>query len=399
MTTDSVNTRELILEILLEVTERGQYSHLVIRSVLEKYQYLDKRERAFLTRVAEGTIQRQIELDYILDQFSKVKVRKMKPVIRAILRMGLDQLTYPKESVDAVKAWSVCYSMPEWIVAQWIGDYGKERTKEILAASLLEAPITVRTNLERITPEALAERFKEEGVTAVPLDTEKYPGLSYAYTIFGFDHLNGLSSFQEGLFYVQDISSMMVAEYAAPKEGDHCIDVCAAPGGKSIHLAEKLRGTGHVEARDVSEQKVALIDENIKRCRLTNITAKCQDATVLDEASVRTADVLIADLPCSGLGVLRRKTDIKYRMNPEGEESLVALQRQILSVVCEYVKPGGTLIYSTCTIHAAENEENARWFEQTHPEFALDTMRQMFPEEHLGDGFFIAKFKRKQDNG
>ena len=444
MTTDSVNTRELILEILLEVTERGQYSHLVIRSVLEKYQYLDKRERAFLTRVAEGTIQRQIELDYILDQFSKVKVENeagdprhsqdgripaeiygqctgirrlqrggkacvkkkgfgqlsgfVNGVLRGVSR-SLDQLTYPEESADAVKAWSVCYSMPEWIVAQWIGDYGKERTKEILAASLLEAPITVRTNLERITPEALAERFKEEGVTAVPLDTEKYPGLSYAYTIFGFDHLNGLSSFKEGLFYVQDISSMMVAEYAAPKEGDHCIDVCAAPGGKSIHLAEKLKGTGHVEARDISEQKVALIDENIKRCRLTNITAKCQDATVLDEASVRTADVLIADLPCSGLGVLRRKTDIKYRMNPEGEESLVALQRQILSVVCEYVKPGGTLIYSTCTIHTAENEGNARWFEQTHPEFALDTMRQMFPEEHLGDGFFIAKFKRKQDNG
>ena len=444
MTTDSVNTRELILEILLEVTEKGQYSHLVIRSVLDKYQYLDKRERAFLTRVAEGTIQRQIELDYILDQFSKVKVRKMKPVIRAILRMGvyqlkymdsvpasaacneavklakkkgvgqlsgfvngvlrgvsrsLDQFTYPEESVDAVKAWSVRYSMPDWIVAQWIGDYGKERTKEILAASLLEAPITVRTNLERITPEALAERFKEEGVTAVPLDTEKYPGLSYAFTISGFDHLNGLSSFKEGMFYVQDISSMMVAEYAAPKEGDYCIDVCAAPGGKSIHLAEKLRGTGHVEARDVSEQKVALIDENIKRCQLTNITAKCQDATVLDEASAGTADVLIADLPCSGLGVLRRKTDIKYRMNPEGEESLVALQRQMLSVVCGYVKPGGTLIYSTCTIHAAENEENARWFEQTHPEFTLDVMQQMFPEEQLGDGFFIAKFKRKQDNG
>ena len=287
MTTDSVNTRELILEILLEVTERGQYSHLVIRSVLEKYQYLDKRERAFLTRVAEGTIQRQIELDYILDQFSKVKVRKMKPVIRAILRMGvyqlkymdsvpasaacneavklakkkgfgqlsgfvngvlrgvsrgLDQLTYPKESVDAVKAWSVCYSMPEWIVAQWIGDYGKERTKEILAASLLEAPITVRTNLERITPEALAERFKEEGVTAVPLDTEKYPGLSYAYTIFGFDHLNGLSSFKEGLFYVQDISSMMVAEYAAPKEGDHCIDVLCGAGRQEHSSCGKVKG-------------------------------------------------------------------------------------------------------------------------------------------------------------
>ena len=442
--TTKVNERALVLEMLLAVNEEGQYSHLVLRDVLDKYQYLGKQERAFLTRLMEGTLERQLTLDYVIDQFSKTRVKKMKPLIRNLMRMSvyqimymdsvpdsavcneavklakkkgfgqlsgfvngvlrgvsrsLDQLTYPEESADAVKAWSVCYSMPEWIVAQWIGDYGKERTKEILAASLLEAPITVRTNLERITPEALAERFKEEGVTAVPLDTEKYPGLSYAYTIFGFDHLNGLSSFKEGLFYVQDISSMMVAEYAAPKEGDHCIDVCAAPGGKSIHLAEKLKGTGHVEARDISEQKVALIDENIKRCRLTNITAKCQDATVLDEASVRTADVLIADLPCSGLGVLRRKTDIKYRMNPEGEESLVALQRQILSVVCEYVKPGGTLIYSTCTIHTAENEGNARWFEQTHPEFALDTMRQMFPEEHLGDGFFIAKFKRKQDNG
>ena len=439
-----INLREIILGALMDIVEEEQYSHIVLKDVLEKYQYLDKRDRAFITRVTEGTLENMLQMDYIIERFSKVKVENMKPVIRNILRMsvyqlkymdsvpasaacneavklakkkgfgqlsgfvngvlrsvsrGLDQLTYPKESVDATKAWSVRYSMPEWIVAQWIGDYGKERTKEILAASLLEAPITVRANLERITPEALAERFKEEGVTAVPLDTEKYPGLSYAYTIFGFDHLNGLSSFQEGLFYVQDISSMMVAEYAAPKEGDHCIDVCAAPGGKSIHLAEKLKGTGHVEARDISEQKVALIDENIKRCRLTNITAKCQDATVLDEASVRTADVLIADLPCSGLGVLRRKTDIKYRMNPEGEESLVALPRQILSVVCEYVKPGGTLIYSTCTIHAAENEENARWFEQTHPEFTLDVMRQMFPEEHLGDGFFIAKFKRKQDNG
>ena len=439
-----INLREIILGALMDIVEEEQYSHIVLKDVLEKYQYLDKRDRAFITRVTEGTLENMLQMDYIIERFSKVKVENMKPVIRNILRMsvyqlkymdsvpasaacneavklakkkgfgqlsgfvngvlrgvsrGLDQLTYPKESVDAVKAWSVRYSMPEWIVAQWIGDYGKERTKEILAASLLEAPITVRANLERITPEALAERFKEEGVTAVPLDTEKYPGLSYVFTISGFDHLNGLSSFQEGLFYVQDISSMMVAEYAAPKEGDCCIDVCAAPGGKSIHLAEKLRGTGHVEARDVSEQKVALIDENIKRCQLMNITAKCQDATVLDEASVRTADVLIADLPCSGLGVLRRKTDIKYRMNPEGEGSLVALQRQMLSVVCEYVKPGGTLIYSTCTIHAAENEENARWFEQTHPEFTLDVMRQMFPEEQLGDGFFIAKFKRKQDNG
>ena len=440
MTTDSVNTRELILEILLEVTERGQYSHLVIRSVLEKYQYLDKRERAFLTRVAEGTIQRQIELDYILDQFSKVKVRKMKPVIRAILRMGvyqlkymdsvpasaacneavklakkkgfgqlsgfvngvlrgvsrgLDQLTYPKESVDAIKAWSVRYSMPEWIVAQWIGDYGKERTKEILAASLLEAPITVRANLERITPEALAERFKEEGVTAVPLDTEKYPGLSYAYTIFGFDHLNGLSSFKEGLFYVQDISSMMVAETVAPKKDSYIIDVCAAPGGKSVHLAEKLGGTGMVEARDLTEYKTDLIRQNIARHQLSNMRAVQMDATVLDEASIGKADVVIADLPCSGLGVMRRKTDIKYKMTLQTEQELVSLQRNMLETVCQYVKVGGTLLYSTCTMDKMENEDNVTWFLKQHPQFELVKMQQIFPQKTYGDGFFLAKLQKK----
>ena len=439
MTTDSVNTRELILEILLEVTERGQYSHLVIRSVLEKYQYLDKRERAFLTRVAEGTIQRQIELDYILDQFSKVKVRKMKPVIRAILRMGvyqlkymdsvpasaacneavklakkkgfgqlsgfvngvlrgvsrgLDQLTYPKESVDAVKAWSVRYSMPEWIVAQWIGDYGKERTKEILAASLLEAPITVRANLERITPEALAERFKEEGVTAVPLDTEKYPGLSYAYTIFGFDHLNGLSSFKEGLFYVQDISSMMVAEYAAPKEGDHCIDVCAAPGGKTLAVAERMNNTGKIYASDIYKRKLNIIEAEAKRLGIKNIETKAWDATRIDSSMVQKADRVLVDVPCSGLGVVRKKPEIKYKKRTEEIDLLPRKQLEILSASAEYVKPGGIIIYSTCTINPYENQRVIASFLKKNTKFKKEEAVQLLPNINGTDGFFICKMRK-----
>lgn len=434
--TDSVNTRELILGILMEVTREQNYSHLVIRSVLEKYQYLDKKERAFITRVSEGTIQRMIELDYIIDQFSKVKVNKMKPVIRNILRMSVYQLkymdsvpasaacneavklarkkgfgslsgfvngvlrnitrnltavTYPDEKKEPVRALSVCYSMPEWIVEQWLEDYGKERTEAVLGAFLTEAPLTIRTNQSRITPEELKGRLEAEGALVEPLDEKKYPGLSYAFAISGFDHLNGLAAFREGLFYVQDISSMMVAEYADPKEGAVCIDVCGAPGGKSIHLAEKLLGTGHVEARDLTDYKVGLIRENIEKYRLTNITAKRWDATVFDPASVGQADVLIADLPCSGLGVLRKKTDIKYRMSEAQQEELVALQRSILDTVASYVKTGGTLIYSTCTIHRAENEENVGWFTERHPEFSLVEMKQIFPEEKLGDGFFLAK--------
>ena len=189
---------------------------------------------------------------------------------------------------------------------------------------------------------------------------------------------------------------MLVAEWAKPKAGDVCIDVCAAPGGKSIHIAEKLNGTGMVEARDLSEGKVALIRENIARCQLSNVRAKQWDATVLDEEARESADIVIADVPCSGLGVLRKKSDIKYRMSVEAEEELVRLQREIVQTVAHYVKPGGTLIYSTCTIHRAENEDNVAWFLEQNPQFELERMQQIFPEETLGDGFFLARLVRAE---
>lgn len=439
--TDSVNTRELALGVLMEVTEGGSYSHLVLRLVLEKHQYLTKQERAFLTRLAEGTIQRMLELDYILDRFSKVKVKKMKPVIRNILRLGVYQLKYmdavpasaacneavklakkkgfaslggfvngvlrsvgrdlrgipyPDEAREPVKALSVRYSIPEWLTAQWLTEYGMEQTRRMMQAFLNDAPLTIRTNLGRTTPGELQKRLAEEGVTATPVDGEKYPGLSYAFAISGVDYLYGLASFREGLFYVQDLSSMLVAEWAAPKAGDVCIDVCAAPGGKSIHIAEKLNGTGMVEARDLSEGKVALIRENITRCQLSNVRAKQWDATVLDEGVRESADIVIADVPCSGLGVLRKKSDIKYRMSVEAEEELVRLQREIVRTVAHYVKPGGTLLYSTCTIHRAENEDNVAWFLEQNPQFELERMQQIFPEETLGDGFFLARLVRTE---
>lgn len=437
--TDNVNTRELILGILMEVTKEGGYSHQVIRAVLDKYQYLDKKERAFITRVSEGTIQTMIELDYIINQDSKVKVNKMKPVIRNILRMSvyqlkymdavpesaacneavklarkkgfaslsgfvngvlrnisrnLDQTAYPDETTHTMEYLSVRYSVPEWIAAQWVRDYGMEQTKALLAAFLQEAPVTIRTNLLKITPDALEERLKKEGVTAVRIHREDTPELDYAFLITGFDHLNALESFREGLFYVQDISSMMVAEWADPREGDHIIDVCAAPGGKSIHLAEKMHGTGSIEARDLTDYKVGLIEENIARHGLSNVKAGRGDATEYDESARESADLVIADLPCSGLGVLRKKTDIKYRMTEEGEKELVKLQRDILDQVCSYVKAGGTLLYSTCTIDRMENEENVAWFLEKHTEYTLLRMQQIFPGETYGDGFFLAKLKK-----
>lgn len=428
-----VNTRDLVVEILLLVTRDGQYSHIALNQVLEKYQYLDKSDRAFITRVTEGTLERMIELDYITDQFSKVKVKKMKPVIRAIVRSAVYQLKYmdsvPDSAVcnEAVKLavsrgfgglrgfvngvlrsiarnldsvqyppegtkeyLSVRYSMPPWILEQWLAWYTPEQVEQMLRNFLEEKPTSIRCNLHQISREDLKRKLAGEGVKA-----EEVPELPCALLISGYDYLGALPSFQKGDFQVQDISSMLVAERANPREGDYIIDVCAAPGGKALHLADKLRGTGMVQARDISDYKVGLIWDNIRRAGMENIEAVRWDATVLDEESVEKADIVIADLPCSGLGVLGRKSDLKYRMTREGEKELAALQRQILSQVWRYVKPGGKLVYSTCTINREENEENAAWFQAEYPEFRLVSEEQLLPGQQAGDGFYIAVFVRK----
>ena len=199
---------------------------------------------------------------------------------------------------------------------------------------------------------------------------------------------------------------MQVALLAEPKPGDYVLDVCAAPGGKSIHLAEQLLQKerqseksdtvkGMVEARDLTAYKVSLIEENIARCGLANIRAVQADARILDQTQVQRADIVIADLPCSGLGVLGRKADIKYRITRQACEELATLQREILGIVQQYVKPGGILIYSTCTIHRAENEENVSWFLQQHSDFCLEKQQQILPKKGENDGFFLAKLRKE----
>ena len=443
-------TRELILGILLEVTKGEEYSHIALRNVLSKYQYLDKKERAFITRVTEGTLEHMIEIDYIINQFSKVKVNKMKPVIRCIIRSAvyqlkymdsvpdsavcneavklatkkgfhtlkgfvngvlrniarnIDNVTYPDKE-DYVNYLSIRYSMPTWILEQWLKCYDKETIETMVKDFLKEKATTIRWNPKVMSKEALIESLKEAGV-----QVEEHPYLPYALQISSYNYLADLESFQKGGFYVQDISSMLVGHIANPKEGDRVIDVCAAPGGKALHVAELLHGTGHVEARDLTDYKVNLIQENILRSGMENIHAVSWDATVLDEKSVEQADVVIADLPCSGLGVLGKKTDLKYKITNETQQELVELQRNILSQVQAYVKRDGTLIYSTCTINEAENMGNVRWFLEQYPQYELDSIEdllcdelrvsvqeegclQLIPGVHESDGFFIAKFKK-----
>ena len=433
MTTNNqgVGTRELALIILLEI-ERGEKSHIVLRQVLEKYQYLSKQDRAFLTRLAEGTTERRIELDYIINQFSKVKTEKMKPVIRNILRCAvyqikymdqvpdsaacneavnlatrkgfknlrgfvngvlrniarnIDKIAYPENTEEFL---SIKYSMPQWIIRMWVRDYGEEKTKYILKGFYKERATTIRINGNATSKEELIRELTGEGI-----QVKEHPLLASALLISGYDYLAAIPAFREGKFQVQDAASIMVAEQAGIKEGDYILDVCAAPGGKALHAAQVLNGTGMVEARDLTEMKVELIRENISRMGFENIRAVQQDATCFDADSEEKADVLIADLPCSGLGVMRRKTDIKYKMTLQTEQELVSLQRNMLETVCQYVKVGGTLLYSTCTMDKMENEDNVTWFLKQHPQFELVKMQQIFPQKTYGDGFFLAKLQKK----
>lgn len=431
------NTREIILDSLMEILEKQQYSHLVMQGVLEKYSYLEKQERSFIKRVCEGTIEQKIRIDYVIDRFSKTKTAKMKPLIRTLLRMGTyqilfmdkipdsavcnesvklaekrgfrtlkgfvngvlrtisrnkDSIEYPDRIKEETAYLSVMYSMPEELILLWQQQYGKEKTEIILSTLLEERPLTIRAS-EELTEdekEGLLADMRAEGVTVTQTM------LPYVFALGGVDRVSNLPGYGEGRFVVQDLGSAMVVEMAGIQRGDYVVDVCAAPGGKATHAAVKTGAGGHVLARDLTEYKVSLIEENMDRLSLTNMEAQVWDATIPDETLAGRADVVIADLPCSGLGVIGRKSDIKYRVSQESLDEVAQLQRRILSVVHEYVKPGGVLLYSTCTINRAENEENKEWFLSEFP-FEEEEERLMLPGEDGSDGFYMVRMRKKSD--
>lgn len=447
----AVNEREIVLDMLMEICEREGYSHVVLRQTLKKYQYLEKRDRAFITRITEGTLENRILIDYVIDRFSNVKVKKMKPLIRNLLRMSVYQIMFmdsvpdsaacneavkiaikrsfgqlkgfvngvlraiirdkdsvkmPNASQNPVEYFHIVYSMPVWIVEQLIVQYGMEEASRIIKGlSIHNDKICVRINTSKEKKENVIRMLEAENI--ITEQSEIYENALY---ISNIDYLENTEAFNEGYISVQDLSSMLVSYIADPKEGNLCIDLCAAPGGKALHLYELMNGKGSVIARDISEYKTGLIEENIDRTGACGVKAEVYDATNLDESLIEKADIVIADLPCSGLGVIGKKSDIKYNMTPEKEEELVKLQREILANAWKYLKKGGTLIYSTCTLNKKENIENMRYIEDNFPlkpadiskyvpeEFcggtAKDGYLQMLPGIDGSDGFFISRFER-----
>ena len=455
-----LENREIVLDILLEVLERGGFVHVVLNQALAKYQYLDKADRAFITRVTDGTLEYLIQIDHIINSYSKTKTQKMKPVIRNLLRFSVYQILYmdrvpdsavcneavklavkrrfqglkgfvngvlrtiarEKENITFEEPW-LALSLPQWLYELWLSRYGAETVQKMGEAFLKENPTTVRVNASAVPVNAGEAPDKEDAKTAAieavwkslkaqGVQVQPVMGREELLYLKGYDYLEGLEAFQNGWIQVQDASSALVGELAQPKPGSRVIDVCAAPGGKSLHIADLMKGTGMVEARDLTFQKVQLIEENIARCGFENIRAVVWDALETDEEAVEQADLVLADLPCSGLGILGRKPDIKHNMTMEQMKELAQLQRRMLSVVWRYVKPGGRLVYSTCTIDPMENEDNARWFAENFPfdpvdltlalgrEYVQSSLKegyiQFLPGVHPMDGFFISVFTRRQ---
>ena len=467
------NGREIALDILLAI-ERGEgYSSRLLKAALDKYDYLEAREKAFIKRTTEGTLERQLELDYYLNHFSGVPVAKMKPFIRCLLRMSVYQMLYmdsvpdsaacneacrlagrrgfgglrgfvngvlrslgrsrdslpmPDAEREPVKYLSVACSMPEWIVSLWLEEYGRRVTETLLRGLLEIHPVSLRfrADLEEAEVRKLTEEMERAGAAL-----EKSGYLPRLYSLEYSGNIARLPGFAQGKWTVQDVSSALAVEAAGLKETDFVLDACAAPGGKTLLAAEKARW---VLSRDISEEKTELIRENAARMRAENIEIQVWDAARRDPEMEGKADVLLLDVPCSGLGVSGKKRDIKYRVSPGGIRSLTELQRSILRACCGYVRPGGILIYSTCTVNRAENEEMVRFLteelgflpdslEGILPGTLLEQKRraeeetegenppeqELSPEERAAciqllpgymeaDGFFIARLKRPRED-
>lgn len=437
------NPRRAAVELLLEIDRDNVPGHIAIRRALDENCPMEERDRSFCRRLTQGTLERTILLDYQLNRVSTRKVARLKPVIRWILRtaayqiyflnvpdraavdeavrltakMGCaplkgfvngvlrgmlrsgDGIVLPNRKENPCRYLSVRYSMPEPILKRWMSRYGEEKTEKMAASFEEQPPLTVRVRTEA---DALAKELFAEGIR---LEPGAY--VPQAYHLYGAEHLTRLPVFRCGVITIQDESSMLAVLCAGIRPGDLVLDLCAAPGGKSLFAAD-LAKEGAVLARDLTEFKRGLIEEGIARLHAGNVTAEVWDATVEDERMIGKADVVLADLPCSGLGVIGRKPDIRYHVSDEKTKSLASLQRTILQNAIRYVRPGGTLLFSTCTVDERENEENADWLEQQGelspsplapylPEILKEeagesNRLQLLPGIHHCDGFFIARF-------
>ena len=437
-----MNSRKLARQIIQRVLEEGAYSNLVLSKELNRDD-IDEKDKGLITEIVYGTLRRKRTLDVLIGNFVK-DINLLDKTILNILRVAIYQMYF----LDKVPEYAACneaveeakeisleasklvngilrnyirddkeivvpgnrideiaykFSFEPWMIRLFIKQYGEERTKKIMAG-LNETPkVTVRVNEFKGEYDEVYEKLEEIGY-----NIEEGYACPEAITIKGGKGVENNEVFKEGLITVQDESAMLVAPLLELQEGDKVLDLCAAPGGKTTHIAELLGDTGEVLAFDLHENKLSLIEENAKRLGLSNIVCKEMDATKLNHEYISYADKVLIDVPCSGLGIIRKKPEIKWNKTRQQLRDLIEIQRDIMENAWQYLKPNGIMIYSTCTLNKEENEENIKWFLDKHKDAEIekiyignnnnfiynsDKSLTILPNDSM-DGFFISKIKK-----
>ena len=442
---NNVNTRNLAFKVLLSVEQNGAYSAIALNNSIKENK-LSPLDASFMSSLVYGVLERRLLLDYIIKQYSKIPLKKIDLKTKIILRLGILQLlfmdkipesaavnesvklakknklqksagfingilrnitraeikyTLPDKNKDKANYLSIKYSCPRDIVELWIKSYGESITETVLKSLSGRPELTARVNTLKTTPEKLIEELKGEGVEAERSELE-----ANALMLKNTGSVENLKAFKDGKLYIQDLSSQLCVKALDPQPRDIMLDVCSAPGGKSLTSAQYMNNRGKIYAFDIYEHKLKLINKSAERLGITCIITDVRNASE-DKRELPLADRVLCDVPCSGLGIMNRKPEIRYKENIL-DSSLPKLQYKILCNSSKFVAVGGTLIYSTCTLNPAENNENVERFLEEHPDFepvkidldvkrALDepeNMLTLFPEINPSDGFFIAAFRR-----
>ncbi|MGI5851318.1 MAG: 16S rRNA (cytosine(967)-C(5))-methyltransferase RsmB [Caldicoprobacterales bacterium] len=440
--------RKTALIILKQVNEDGKYANICLKENLDRFRFED-RDAAFITQLVYGALENQVFVDDVLGKFARM--RGVNPWVKNILRLGCYQILYldrvpdsaacnesvklctgfgfkplkgfvngllrnisrnkerimsSKQTPTDTKSLASLYGFPLWLVELWVEEYGIQLSKDIMKSTQGTNYTTVRVNGIKMTSDELVMAFQQQGI-----NSKKSPYFDNALRVRGIGNIQANPLYKNGMFTVQGESSILVCKILEPKPEERILDTCSAPGGKAIYISELMDMRGKVFAHDIHDHRVDLINKNIERMGMKNIETQVQDATIFNPRMEDSMDRVLIDAPCSGWGVLHKKPDIRMRIEEESMESLYRLQWNILYNCRRYVKPGGILVYSTCTINPWENHKVIERFVREYPEFVMEDfsrdlpqnigdaiigegMIQLFPGRHGVDGFFIAKMRR-----
>ncbi|MGD0621249.1 MAG: 16S rRNA (cytosine(967)-C(5))-methyltransferase RsmB [Thermacetogeniaceae bacterium] len=449
--------------MLLSVERKGAYANLALQKLMSapgapwaRRPALEARDAGLLTELVYGVLRRQNTLDWVIDQFSKVPVARMNYITRNIVRLGVYQLLFLErvpvsaacnESVELAKTWrlgdlsgfvngllrniarrrdeisypdpdqdpvlhiSVKYSHPVWLVERWLQRFGQEETIALCRANNEPPPVVLRCNTLRIDPQGLLRMLEQEGIAVRPS-----PLIPEAVRVAPHISITGLPSFRAGCFAVQDESSMLASLVLRPQPGSMVVDACAGPGGKTTHLAQLMENCGRLLAFDVHPHRLRLIADACRRLGVTIVSTRLQDAATPPEDTLGLVDYLLVDAPCSGLGVIRRRPDLRWKAQAPDLAAHARQQKQILNGISKCLKTGGIMLYSTCSTEPEENGDVVAAFLSSHdhwetvdisrlapPSFLIDGADrrmaeqgrfQLLPHRHGTDGFFLAALRK-----